>query len=402
MSHLAYDFGTVVNRWNSTSAKWDGMKGRFGTSDAIPMWVADMDFESPPEVIDALVERARHGIYGYTSRPESFLESVVTWMKTRHGYTVERDWIAHCSGVVSGLGHVVKALTVPGDKVIIQPPVYHPFRRVLDVQGRQVVENPLHFQDGVYTMDYEDLERKAADGAKLLILCSPHNPVGRVWTREELTKLGDICIRHNVFVISDEIHGDLIFSGHRHVPFASISEEFSRHAITAVAPSKTFNLAGLQTSILIIPDEAIRKQVNETLANNFTGMANAFGVVALEAAYRHGGPWVDALMEYIEGNLQYMTEFLEEHVPSIRVIQPQGTYLVWLDCADLGLEGKELDEFMLHRAKIALDEGHIFGRQGARFQRINIACPRSILVQAMTQLESAVRSLQGEANTRAN
>lgn len=399
---MAYDFDTVVNRWNTTSAKWDGMKGRFGTSDAIPMWVADMDFQSPPEVIAALVNRARHGIYGYSVRPDSFFDSVVAWMKERHGYPIEREWIAHSSGVVSGLGHIVKALTDPGDKVIIQPPVYYPFRRLLDVQGRQIVENPLRFEDGAYTMNYDDLERKAADGAKMLIFCSPHNPVGRVWTREELTKMGEICMRHNVFVVSDEIHGDLIYRGYQHVPFGSISEEFNQHSITAIAPSKTFNLAGLQTSVLIIRDEGMRKKVNETMANNFTGMANAFGITALEAAYQHGGPWVDALMDYLADNLQYITDFLEEHVPSIRVVQPQGTYLVWLDCADLGLEGKELDEFMLHKAKLALDEGYIFGEAGARFQRINIACPRSVLVQAMQQLGAAVQRLKQERHTQVN
>lgn len=390
---MDYNFDRVIDRRNTNSSKWDGLKERFGTEDAIAMWVADMDFESPPEVARALEERARHGIYGYTRRPDSYFEAIVTWLKERHGFLVEKDWIEHSPGVVSGLGFIVEALTKPGDKVILQPPVYYPFRKVLEARKCEVVENRLLFEAGRYSMDFDDLEQKAADGARMIILCSPHNPVGRVWTKEELKRLGEICIRHRVLVVSDEIHGDLIFPGYAHVPFGSISQEFAENSITLVAPSKTFNLAGLHTSVLIVADKGLRDLVKSTLANHFVSGANTFGAVALEAAYRHGGPWLDALMDYLKGNLDALASFIETRIPSIKVIRPEGTYLVWLDCRQLGLGVKELDEFMLHKAKVAFDEGHIFGPGGEGFQRVNIACPRTVLLQALEQLERAVAEL---------
>ena len=387
---MSYDFDTVLDRWNTNSVKWDGMEGRYGTKDAVPMCVADMDFKAPPEVVHALEARASHGIYGYTLRSDSYFEAVVDWMKNRHGFEIEKDWIAHSPGVVSGLGFVVEALTNPGDKVIIQPPVYYPFRRILEVGRRQIVENCLVYEDGRYTMDYDDVERKAAAGAKMIILCSPHNPVGRVWTRDELVRLGEICLHYNVLIVADEIHGDLIYEGYTHVPFGSISRDYAEHSITCMAPSKTFNLAGLQTSNLIIANQELRDRVNQTITNHFVFGANVFGVVALEAAYRHGGPWLDALMEYLKGNLNLVMQYIESRIPSIKVIRPEGTYLVWLDCRELGLDVKELDNFMLRKARVALDEGHIFGHGGEGFQRLNIGCPRSVVEQGLVQLEKAM------------
>lgn len=391
---MTYDFDTVIDRWNTRSAKWDGMESRYGTKDAIPMWVADMDFMSPPEVVQALEERARHGLFGYTTRPDSYFEAIIDWIKNRHGFQIQKEWIGHSPGVVSGLGFIVEALTQPGDKIIIQTPVYYPFRMVSESAGCEIVENDLLYENGQYTMDFDDLEAKAAAGAKMLILCSPHNPVGRVWTKEELTRLGEICLKHNVLVVSDEIHGDLIYKEYKHIPFGSLSPEFSQKSITCIAPSKTFNLAGLQTSTMIIADKEIQEKVNQTMMKHFAFGANAFGVVALEAAYRHGGPWLDALMDYLKENLKVMTEFIEQRIPSIKVVQPEGTYLVWLDCTELGMEAKELDDFMLRRARLALDEGHIFGKNGEGFQRINIACPRSLLMTGLQQLEQAVQELQ--------
>lgn len=391
---MGYDFDTVINRWNTQSAKWDGMEERFGTNDAIPMWVADMDFQSPPEVVRALEQRASHGLYGYTTRPEAYFEAIIDWMTTRHGFLIEKDWIAHSPGVVAGLGFIVEALTNPGDKVIIQPPVYYPFHKILEVGKREIVENCLLFEDGHYTMDYDDLEKTASAGAKMLILSSPHNPVGRVWTKAELTRLGEICIRHHVLVVTDEIHGDLILPGYTHVPFGSISREFAERSITCIAPSKTFNLAGLHTSTLIIADKELRDVVNTTMMNHFVFGANPFGIVALVASYRHGGPWLDALLQYLQENLDVLTEFVQTRIPAINVIRPEGTYLVWLDCRQLGLDAKELDDFMLRKAKIALDEGHIFGKGGQGFQRMNIACPRSVLLRGLEQLEAAVANLQ--------
>jgi cystathionine beta-lyase len=387
---VKYDFDTVVNRVNTGAVKWDGMRERFGTNDLLPMWVADMDFPSPPEVVKALQERASHGIYGYAVRPDSFYEAVIAWMKSRHNFSIQREWISHSPGVVAGLSLIVRALTEPGDKIIVQPPVYYPFFHVIRATGRVVVENPLRFANGRYTMDFDDLEQKAASGAKMLILCSPHNPVGRVWTREELMRLGEICRAYNVLVVSDEVHGDLVYPQYTQTPFASISPEFANHSVTFVAPSKTFNLAGLQTALVIIPNEDLRKRYNKTVQDHFVGGANVFGVVAAEYAYRHGGPWLDALLEYLQGNLEFLMDYIHTHIPSIKVVRPEGTYLVWLDFRELGLGKKELDDFVVQRAKVALDRGHMFGTGGEGFQRMNIACPRALLEQGLKQIADAV------------
>jgi cystathionine beta-lyase len=387
---LAYDFDRVIERRGTDAVKWDGLQARFGVDDAIPMWVADMDFASPPCVVEALVERARHPIYGYTLRSDAYYEAVTGWLRRRHGWEVRREWLGHSPGVVSGLGLLVAALTEPGDRVIIQPPVYYPFTRVIQTWGRQVVHNPLRFDGQRYTMDFDDLERCAREGAKMLILCSPHNPVGRVWTREELTRLGEICLAHGVLVVSDEIHSDLVYPGYRHTPFASLSPAFAENSVTCLAPSKTFNLAGLNTSVLVIPNERLRAAFQASPVTSVTTGTNVFGATALIAAYTHGDAWLDALLAYLQESLAYLRDYFASHIPAIRVIEPEGTYLVWLDCRGLGLADDELDRFMLREAGIATDEGHIFGPGGSGFQRLNIACPRSVLVRALQQLRDAV------------
>ncbi len=389
---MAYDFDRVINRWQTSSVKWDGMVKRYGTREATPMWVADMDFQSPPEVIEALKKRAEHGVYGYTVQSEEFNGAIVQWMAKRHGFAIDANWIVHTPGVVAGLSFIVEALTEPGDKVIIQPPVYHPFQHVLQEHGRTIVENQLLFDGEQYTIDFDDLEEKAK-GAKMLILCSPHNPVGRVWTREELTRLGDICLHNGVFVIADEIHSDLIYQPYQHTPFASISEAFADNSITCIAPSKTFNLAGLNTAILLIPNTKLRHRVQSTLGKHHVGGLNVFGATALEAAYKHGANWLDELLVYLKENVAYLTDYLRTHAPQIKVVQPQGTYLVWLDCRELGLEAKELDEFMLKKGKLALNDGRMFGSGGEGFQRMNIGCPRALLKQGLETLAAAVQSL---------
>lgn len=388
-----YDFDEVVPRHGTASLKWDGLKERYGDAELLPLWVADMDFKAPPEVVDALVARVSHGIFGYTIRPDSCFEAIQSWFLQRHEWTVERDWINLAPGVVPALHAIVDAFTEPGDKVIIQPPVYHPFYSVVESQGRELVLNPLVYRGGRYEMDFDDLAHKAESGAKILILCSPHNPVGRVWSHEELVRLGDICLRHNILVVADEIHGDLIYPGHRQIPFASISEEFANHSITCTAPSKTFNLAGLSTCSIIISNQETRETFHNELVARMMGGGEALGILAMETAYRHGGPWLDELMAYLTENLNFLEDSIQTRMPQLRVIRPEGTYLVWIDCRGLNLETKALEEFIVKRARLALNAGSMFGPSGEGFMRMNIACPRATLEQALNQLADAIHSL---------
>lgn len=391
---IKYDFDKIIDRSNNYSSKWDELGKVFGRQDLLPMWVADMDFLSPPAVIDAIVERAKQGIYGYTSRPASYFESVAKWMKKRHNWETQTDWMLFSPGVVPALSFIVNAFTNPGDKVIVQPPVYYPFFRVIEDNGRRVVNNPLLFKDGRYTMDFEDLEKKVKDPlVKLLFLCSPHNPVGRVWSKEELEKLGRICIDNNVLIISDEIHQDILYPGIRHTPFASISEEFALNSITCTSPSKTFNLAGLQTSTIIIPNKIYREVYRSFMERIHLLRNNVFGLVALEAAYTHGEEWLDQFLEYLEGNLRTLTEGMEKDIPQIKIIKPEGTYLAWMDCGDLSLDSKQLNDFMINKARLALDDGEWFGLGGKGFQRINLACPRVYINEALARLKKAVDRL---------
>lgn len=391
---IKYDFDKVIDRSNNYSSKWDELEKVFGREDLLPMWVADMDFMSPKPVIDAIVARAKQGIYGYTSRPESYFESVAKWMRKRHNWEVKTDWMIFTPGVVPALSFIVNAFTNPGDKVIVQPPVYYPFFSVIEDNGRRVVNNPLLFKDGRYTMDFEDLEKKVKDPlVKLLFLCSPHNPVGRVWSKEELEKLGRICIDNNVLIISDEIHQDILYPGIRHTPFASISEEFALNSITCTSPSKTFNLAGLQTSTIIIPNKIYREVYRSFMERIHLLRNNVFGLVALEAAYTHGEEWLDQFLEYLEGNLRTLTEGMEKDIPQIKIIKPEGTYLAWMDCGDLSLDSKQLNDFMINKARLALDDGEWFGLGGKGFQRINLACPRVYINEALSRLKKAVSQL---------
>ncbi|KQL46042.1 cystathionine beta-lyase [Brevibacillus choshinensis] len=392
---MRYDFDKVINRFQTASIKWDESENLFGEKDLIPMWVADMDFMAPAPVIEAMKERVEHGIFGYTLRPESYYEAVIGWMKRRHQWSVQKEWICHCPGVVPALNYIVQAFTQPGDKVVIQPPVYYPFTNVVEGNGRQVVHNPLRYENGSYMMDFDDLQRKMDPDVKLLILCNPHNPGGRVWTREELTELGNICIRNNVHIVSDEIHGDLVLKGHTHTPFAAISKEFAENSIVCTAPSKTFNLAGLQASNIIIPNETYREIFQATMNTLAIRLTNTFGVVATESAYRYGDEWLDQLLEYLQQNLDFLTEYVEKRINGIKVIKPEATYLVWLDCRELGMDTETLQEFILKQAKVAVNQGFTFGLGGEGFIRMNIACPRSVLEEGLSRIEKAVNSCRG-------
>jgi cystathionine beta-lyase len=363
------------------------------------MWVADMDFRCPEPVVNALVARAQHGIYGYTWPTDAFYQSVVGWMARRHQWEIAPHWICITPGVVPALNMLVRTFITPGDRVLVQPPVYYPFFSAVQNNGGEVVTNPLIYEGGRYRMDYVDLAEKAKDpGLKMAILCSPHNPVGRVWTKDELLHFGDVCIKNDVLVVSDEIHGDLVYKGHRLTPFAKISHDFAQHSIVCTAPSKTFNLAGLLTSSIVIPNDDLRARFEQTLQSNGLVLASSFGVVALEAAYDHGEEWLEQVLIYLQANLEYLETYVTEHIPQIRVVEPEATYLVWLDCRRLGLDKLALQRLMREEAGVYLDEGYIFGPEGEGFERINIACPRSVLAEGLDRIRRAIKRLPAHAD----
>ncbi len=389
-SRLHYDFDRPISREGTGSIKWDGRLARFGAADVIPLWVADMDFPAPQPVLDALAERIRHGVFGYTKTGEDYQQAVISWQMRRHKFAPRPEWLCHSPGVVAGLSLMVSAFTRPGDGVIIQPPVYHQFKAVLTALGRQTVFNPLQYDGERYTMDFADLEEKARS-AKLLFLCNPHNPIGQVWSREELTRLGEICIRHGVLVIADEVHADLVLGDVPHVPFASISEEFANHSVTCVSPSKTFNLAGMQTAVAIIPDARLRQDYDRWLHDYHLWGMNPLAVTALVAAYNHGEEWLDQLLAYLKQNVDLACSFIQNEIPEITVRPPDATYLMWLDCRPLAMEGDALERFFVQEAGLGLDGGHQFGPGGSGFLRLNAAMPKSTLLAALEKMEHAIR-----------
>ena len=389
---MKYDLDKIINRYKTGSVKWDLADKIFGQDNVLPMWVADMDFEAPKPVIDALVKRAKHGIYGYSACMDPYYDAVTGWMKKQHNWNIQNDWIVFSPGVVPALNMLVKALSRPGEKIIVQQPVYYPFMKAIENNNRKVLNNPLRLNGKRYEMDFNDLEKKASDkDVKLIILCSPHNPVGRVWSGDELEELGRICLKNNITIISDEIHSDIVLKGHKHTPFAGISEEFLMNSVTCTAPSKTFNLAGLHVSNIIIADRETREKFLFQLKCNGLMGPNCFASAALEAAYTHGQEWLEQVLHYIQDNLEYLKGFIKNRLPRVRIIEPEATYLVWLDFRDLGLKNHELKEIILKEAKVALDPGHIFGREGMGFQRINIACPRKTLEQGLISIEKALK-----------
>lgn len=390
---MVYDFDTLIDRVPTSSVKWSLRKRLTGVEDVIPLWVADMDFASPPEVEEALKERVAHPIYGYTVATDGYYDGLINWMGKRHGWSgIQRDWIIYTPGVVAGFSFAIQAYSQPGDKVVIQPPVYYPFKNQILNNGRQIVENPLKVVDGGYVMDYEDLAEKIDNQTKMIILCSPHNPVSRVWKRDELKQLVEVCEEKDIIIVSDEIHNDLILGTTKHTPTATISEDAMQRTVTLVAPSKTFNLAGLTTANAIIPNKKLYNSFRSVVSRNSTHN-NIFGIVALDAAYNKGEAWLEELLTYLRGNLRYMEEFIAEKIPGLKVYPLEGTYLAWVDCTCLGMGDEELKEFMLKKARLWFDEGTMFGSGGSMFMRINIACPRATLKQALERLEKAVKEL---------
>lgn len=389
-----YDFDTVIDRRNTDCAKWDGMAPLFGTNDLLPMWVADMDFTAPPEVIEALRERVEHGIFGYTRRFEPYREAIAGWFLRRHDWKINTDWIRHAPGVVPALAAAIMAFTQPGEGILVQPPVYYPFFSTIKGRGRTVVENPLKLVNGRFEMDFDDLEKKLDDSAvKLVFLCSPHNPVGRVWSREELVTFGAICAARGVVVVSDEIHCDILYKGARHTPLADVSDAMRESTITTIAPSKTFNIAGLATAAVVIPSKRLRDNYQSVIDFVHIDGGNVFGTTALEAAYTKGDAWLDELLHYLEGNLAFIDTFLAEHLPEVSLLRPEGTYVPLLDCRSLKLSGPQLEKLLVEKGKVALDGGHWFGTGGEGFVRINIATPRSLLKDGMERITRAIGSL---------
>lgn len=389
---MDFSFDKIIDRRNTYSLKYDTASGRGLPEDVLPLWVADMDFQAPPAVIEALVKRSEHGIFGYTEPGEDYYEGVQNWFRERFGWETQRQWLVQTPGVVFALAMAVRAFTQEGDGVLIQQPVYYPFASVVKNNHRKLVNNPLVYENGGYQMDFEDLEAKiVANGVKLFLLCSPHNPVGRVWTKEELQKLGEICLRHGVTVVSDEIHADFVWSGYEHTVFATLGEEFVQNAVICTAPTKTFNLAGLQVSNIFIPNENLRQKFQEEMARTGYGRLNTMALLACQAAYTAGGQWLEELKTYLEGNIKLVQNFLKENLPSVHLVEPQGTYLLWLDFSNLGLSEEEREKRLIHQAKLWLNTGTLFGPEGKGFERMNIACPRPFLEKALENLAEAFK-----------
>lgn len=388
-----YNFDKIVDRTGTESLKWVYPCKVLKIEDAIPMWVADMDFEAPPAVVEAIRRRASHGIYGYPLVPPSFWQAAIDWLKRRHGWEVQKAWMAKSPGIVPALNYCVRAFTKPGDGVIIQTPVYFPFYNAVENNGRRVVRNPLRFDGRRYTMDFEDLERKIDAPGRMLIFCSPHNPVGRVWAKEELEALGRIAVARDLLVVSDEIHADLVYRGNKHHVLASLSPDLAGRTITCIAPSKTFNIPGLSTAAVVASNPGLLKTFEDEAERAGFELGQVFGIVGFEAAYAHGEDWLDELLPYLEANVDFLENFLEERIPGIRLIRPEGTYLALLDCRGLGLEPASLSDFFLKKARVYFSVGTTFGRELEGFVRINFGCPRALLLEALERIERAVKEL---------
>ncbi|MCM3759549.1 pyridoxal phosphate-dependent aminotransferase [Alkalihalobacillus oceani] len=382
-------FDQVIPRLGTNSLKWDMTEQRFGEKDLLPLWVADMDFKAPQAVIDALHQKVEHGIYGYPAHSGSVDKAVQNWLQRRFQWQVEADSFLYTSGVVPTISFIIQAFTEPEDEIIIQTPVYYPFFEVVKKNKRTLLRNPLAFDGERYEMDYDQLESIITEKTKMLILCHPHNPVGRVWKQDELEKLAAVCKKHDLLVVSDEIHADLLFKGQQHIPFASLNKDASERTLTCLAPSKTFNLAGIQTSYVVAENKQLRQKLANHLANMFVSGTNMFAEVATEAAYTHGEQWLEDLMSYVESNYQFVKSYVETHLPRLRVMDCEGTYLLWLDCSKLPLTADERKKWFIEEARVALNHGLIFGEEGKDFERVNLACPRKTLEQGLEQIRQA-------------
>ncbi len=388
-----YNFDEVIDRRNTACLKYDFAVQRGRPADVLPFWVADMDLPIAQEIQKALIKRCEHGIFGYSESDANYAAAVCDWYAQYFNWQPQGEWLTKTPGVVFALAMAVKAFTKAGEAVLIQQPVYYPFTEVIEDNGRQLVNSPLILKDGRYEIDFTDLEAKIIDNnVKLMLLCSPHNPVGRVWSEAELRRVGDICLAHGVIVVSDEIHSDFVWEG-KHTVFAALGEKYAANCVICTAPSKTFNIAGLQISNIFIPDATLRKSFRKQVAAAGYSQVNTLGLVACEAAYLYGRDWLEQVKEYIQDNIDFTAAYLEQNLPQIKLIRPQGTYLVWLDCSELGLSAQEREQWLWHKAHLWLDGGGIFGAEGQAYERINVACPRTTLLQGLEQLKAAVEQL---------
>jgi len=385
-------FDQVINRKKTDSVKWDYTKRIFGVEDVLPMWVADMDFPAPEEVIDALHTRVDHGIFGYTMPGSKMEESVKNWLDSRHSWKIDPKTITYSPGIVTAISMAIHAFTTSEDKIVVQPPVYYPFFEIAQKHKREVLYNQLLLNEEFrYEIDFNDLEEKLSDErTTLFILCNPHNPSGRVWSKEELTRIGDLCIKHNVLIISDDIHSDLLLFGNQYTPIASIRKDIANQTITCIAPSKTFNLAGLQASILLIPNDSLKRRYNEVQQVFGVMGINTLGAEAMQAAYEHGSNWLDELIQYLQENVLLIEEYLMNHLPQVKIMRPESTYLVWIDARNVNKSDKELQELLLNKGKLALHIGSKFGKNGEGFLRMNIACPKETLLDGLKRLKIAL------------
>lgn len=385
---MKYDFDKTIDRRATNSYKWDSAPGG-----VLPMWVADMDFRTAPAIIDALQKRVAHGIFGYTRVPDAYYDAVTSWFSRRHGWDIDREWIIYTSGVVPAVSAVIKALTVPGDKVIVQTPVYNCFFSSIRNNGCEIVSNPLRRTADTYEMDFDALERCVADPrAKVMLLCNPHNPAGRVWTPDELTRLGNICLRNGVTVVADEIHCELVYQGFKYTPFASLSDAFLHRSVTCVSPSKAFNIAGLQIANIVAFDNDLRSRIDKAININEVCDVNPFGVAATIAAYNEGEEWLNQLVDYLHGNYEAMAEFCRRELPEFPITRLEGTYLVWMDCSSLGMPSDALEHALLDDARLWLNAGTMYGAEGEGYMRWNIACPRSVMLDGLNRFLNFVRS----------
>lgn len=385
---MKYDFDKTIDRRATNSYKWDS-----APEGVLPMWVADMDFRTAPAIIDSLQKRVAHGIFGYTRVPDAYYDAVTSWFSRRHGWDIDREWIIYTSGVVPAVSAVIKALTVPGDKVIVQTPVYNCFFSSIRNNGCEIVSNPLRRTADTYEMDFDALERCAADPrAKVMLLCNPHNPAGRVWTPDELTRLGNICLRNGVTVVADEIHCELVYQGFKYTPFASLSDAFLHRSVTCVSPSKAFNIAGLQIANIVAFDNDLRSRIDKAININEVCDVNPFGVAATIAAYNEGEEWLNQLVGYLHGNYEAMAEFCRRELPEFPITRLEGTYLVWMDCSSLGMPSDALEHALLDDARLWLNAGTMYGAEGEGYMRWNIACPRSVMLDGLNRFLNFVRS----------
>ena len=386
---MQYNFDEIIDRTNSTSLKYDKREAIFGTDNVLPMWVADMDFRTPDFILDAIRKRIDNPILGYFYHSKAFYSSIINWMEKRHKWHIEEEWINFSPGIVTGLSAIVQAFTNKGDKIIVQPPVYHPFYYVIENQERIIVRNSLIKKEDQYYIDFDDLEKKLKEGAIMLILSNPHNPVGRCWNSEELQKLGELCFKYNCLLVSDEIHSDLIMTGYHHTPVALLSDKIAGNTITCMAPSKSFNLAGMSSSEIIISNPAIRKQLEKYLIDRLhLHLGNTFGDVALEAAYNNGAEWIDELCKYLTENVIFAKNFMATKLTGIRTFRHEGTYLLWVDFSETGLSHKELSDLLVFKAGLGFNDGAIFGKEGEKCMRINLACPKKTVEEAMLRMKT--------------